>query len=837
MSKRRDGNELPDPSTFIGARVSGDFELVEFKGAGKIGQVFRAYSPTKNLTYACKVILQSKLKKGWERELEKIRELQNVPNVVQYRDHGAGISGNNLYCWVLYDFVDGWNLNEFAEQQSDKITVPFIVGLLKCVLEVLYACKVQGIVHGDLHAGNILIGKPDPRRINARETINVNDFGYGGSHNDVQPKNDFKELTTFVSKLLRGVPQHSLNPADKQVHEGLQAFCGKSLADTARQAPGFNAGRLYRDLEDLVSSAIQRSSSGFDPATNSRRMPADYLVAEALGLRIEEWKDLFVPDFLAVNNLLSRNITVLTGARGCGKTMTFRRLTKLMDVVIGESSGVDSSEQFIGFYLNSRDIIDAFPWVPDPLPQSARAQVTHFFHLAWISEFIRTIQQVDSAEKKEEGAMDYSWLESWFLSYYGGQYARALEGESVAAHVAAFVETEKERCRASALGRVEHWELARIDVLDSFCRTVQSNVQWTRDYPLYLFLDDYTVPLVPRAMQRTLNSVIFKRRDMLFFKISTESATSFVATGHNDKQLELHHDFELLDLATESLHQKLTDKMAMLNRIFVPRIRRHALFAQKSYGLTDLLGETPYSNNALATKIRAGRKSGEDGKVLYHGTEVFANLWTSDVRTLVEMLTEMLRQAESVLSAQNCRIPPGIQDDRIRTQGGELMTFTQSIRDYDLVRALPDKRRRAERFGKHLKDVVEAFIGASHYELTKGKLIDNQGRLNPRQAFRLEVIDSFNPSEAAEVYLEGLIRYHIFLQDWRGKSQRGMLTPRLYLNRIFLPHGGLTLSSKDHIQVTNAELNLLLERPSEFKGYWKKKRGNGHSDGQIRIRY
>ena len=92
--------------------------------------------------------------------------------------------------------------------------------------------------------------------------------------------------------------------------------------------------------------------------------PGDYLWAEAIGNSAEEWKALFVPEFLAAQELLSKNITVLTGARGCGKTMAFRRLTVFMDKVIGQPSGVRGADTFVGFYLNCRDLVEAFPWLP-----------------------------------------------------------------------------------------------------------------------------------------------------------------------------------------------------------------------------------------------------------------------------------------------------------------------------------------------------------------------------------------------------------------------------------------------------------------------------------------
>jgi hypothetical protein len=69
-----------------------------------------------------------------------------------------------------------------------------------------------------------------------------------------------------------------------------------------------------------------------------------------------------------------------------------------------------------------------------------------------------------------------------------------------------------------------------------------------------------------------------------------------------------------------------------------------------------------------------------------------------------------------------------------------------------------------------------------------------------------------------------LIRWHIFLQDWRGKSVRGMLTPRLYLNRILLPFCNLTFSMHDNIHLTNREFIYLLTKPKNFFEDWKKKK-------------
>jgi hypothetical protein len=775
---------------------------------------------------ACKIIREGGLKEGWERELEKVLRLRGVDNVVQYHSHDAGLDRDQrLYSFVMFDYINGDNLNTFAENHPEEIDSAFIESLLSTILNVLFACKSESIFHGDLHAGNVLIANPDRRVRNGRRKVFVSDFGYGGSHNAIAPKDDFQELANILSDLLRRLRREELNARDRAMHEKLMVFASKRLRDASR-TKNSDPDALLQEYENLRQAAERESAAG--ARDGARQTPADYLVAEAMGYRREEWRKLFVPEFLAANDLLAKNNMVLTGARGCGKTMSFRRLTRLMDVIVGEPSGVAGADQFVGFYLNCRDLVDAFPWLPRKLRPGGEQQLIHFFHLAWLSEVLKTLARVDL-----DGNESHEWLDTFMLSQFGCQYAPATAGSPMLPHARSFLEREKERCRTTRVNSQEgtvSWPLAKFDFLDRLQAQLEKHVAWVGSLPLYLFLDDYTIPIVLPTLQAVLNPIIFKRSSHIFFKVSTESANSFLPVGTNNKPLEVHHDFALIDLATESLHQKEDEKLKLLEKIFAPRIDRHHLFAGHHLSLTDVLGRTPYSNNQLAWYLRdpksrplpTGLK-----KVLYCGVDVFVGMWASDIRIMVEMLADMLRESNGSTTAIRPRIRDEVQDRCFRVQGSEFLIFAQQVRDPEFMRGGSQKRLRGEEYGNHLKNIVEAFVNVSKFELDSGKLIDNQGAFNPRQAFRLEILDSFKVADKLRRYHEGLVRYHIFLQDWRGKSQRRMLTPRLYLNRILLPYVNLTFSSHDHIRVTTAEFNLLLEKPTAFLAYWKKKKSGG----------
>ena len=799
---------------YIGLQTMPNYFITEKIGNGKIGTVYKAVNSNLQDTLACKIIATSKLKTGWQTELEKVLLLRTVPNIVQYHQHSTGLDRNQKpFVWIMWDYIPSINLRDYIKNPPWPLDMAFIESITKTTLEVLHACHSVGIQHGDLHEGNILISEPDSRLLGKPRRIWISDFGYGGSHNQVEPKNDFRQLFSITSNLLAKLSPSSLNPRDKVLHEKTRDFLRKRLLEIdATQGRYVGIPELLlKDFLALAPAAEKESAA----ATKGEELkePGDYLVAEALGYRVEEWKNLFVPEFLAAQDLLSRNITVLTGARGCGKTMTFRRLTKFMDAVIGEQSGVKGADQFIGFYLNCRDLVEAFPWLPRRLNRAMEQQILHYFHLAWFSEILKTV-----AVSEPDTNTPFEWLDTLLTNTFPGSYTRLPVGANTLSHARDFIERERERCRLTNLGSatdLNNWPLARTDFLDIIQTELESNVSWIGDKPLFLFLDDYTIPIVTREVQLVLNSIIFKRRSKLFFKVSTEAANSFDRMGLRGKPLELHQDFELIDLATESLHQDDKSKSELLDKIFKPRIDRHPELKGRRLGLVDVLGRMSISNNKLASQMRNSAS-----RVVYHGADAFRGMWSSDIRIMIQMFSDILREANGSLKKGSVLIDKGIQDKIYRTSGGEFLIFTELLNKPSLWERGPSASQPGESYGKHLHDIAEAFIHIARYELTKGGMVRNQGRQNPKQAFRLEIIDKFELPQDVQDYYEGLVRWHIFLQDWRGKSIRGMITPRLYLNRILIPYSNLTFSTHDSLSFSNEKFIELLRNPKKLMSSW-----------------
>jgi hypothetical protein len=819
---------ISDPETWIGKMV-GDYQLRSILGQGKIGVVFLGeHRSIPSLRRAYKIIAEGQLKAGWEREIAKVSQLAGVSEVAPVLEFSAVMDSRNRPCsYIAYDYVEGKNLRDFVSLEPLKITVSFVVVLLQALLRVQFACSQVGFEHGDLHEGNVLISEPDKRDPDQKRRIVITDFGYGGSHNALEPKDDIAQIASMGIGLLKSMRRDLLESSERVIRERLIAFLSKELNDSYRRAGAAMPGSretVVHELDRCVAEAKREAASAGKVVQTS---VDDYLNAEQLGYRRAEWQRLFVPELVGEPAFVGRNVTVITGARGCGKTMAFRRLTLHLDELIGENSGVKGSGDFVGFYMNCRDIAEVFPYVPRKVPAIKARQIIHFFHLCWLQDVVRALQQRALREPADHG-----WLVAWFESVFDTKIDSLWSGSKDSlVMLAHYVEQQKDSCVRSTPGTRGRWALEDIDLLDRLYRICERNLDWIRQRPFYFYLDDYTIPLVSQHIQAVLNPIVFKRRPNVFFKVSTEASNSFLRLVHQ-KPLEINHDFDFVDLASSTHAVDEETKERLLNEILSRRLVGAPAFAGNEASLTTVLGESEWKSfNELARKLRDRKLKANDP--LYFGQKAFVGMWSSDLRSMIQLFNELLR-ASLVEEKYVLPVEQTIQHKKYSEAGGEFLSVTENLRVGGFWDDDPKAGQLPKDIGTVLMNVAMAFIAVSRFELLEGQLIDNQGALNPRQALRLEILDAFElPDRARKIY-QALLRWHVFLPDWRGRSVRGFMVPRLFLNRRLVPYARLSFSGKDSISLRSEEFGRLLQDPLHFEGYWRaksKKRRQLDQDG------
>jgi serine/threonine protein kinase len=796
-----------------------NFTVTKRLGVGAVGSVYlferKGGLPVMR---AIKFIPRCNIRDQWENEIRKVIQLGNTEGVVKYVDHGFTEIAGGQNLWIVWDYIPGRSLRAFIE--SKTITVPILRDVITRVLQVLHACHEIGIQHADLHAGNILVEDINAVAFDGRQQrIWITDFGYCTASAGKELLDDFLGLGRIIQDALHVINFHDLSGRDKVVFSVLKSSFPKYLSEADPTQGEFSRTprALLAKLTELISDHVRTKQSG-------RQRISDYLAAELIGDRFDEWKALFVPEFIGDSTLLDRNICVLTGLRGCGKTMIFRRMTALYDLHLGPSN-VPESDSFLGFYVNARVIAEAFPWLPEPSEHQARNQVLHYFHSCWILEVLEWMRTLNRQTKRKDSL---SWLLDFFRESFDSRISVTRSDGDVIEHLISFFDRELEKSRLHSAYRLEISELADIAFLDKFVGLISVNMSdVVAGRPFYLFLDDYSLPLVNEPTQRILNSVVFKRSSVAIFKIATESVESFQPIGLNGKPLEEGDDYSLIDSGTVSLLREGNENQRIIEAILGPRIEREPLFRDRKLTLEDILGDPRVTNVSLAEDILSKRK------VVYYGRTMFGLMWSSNVREIISLFAKTVG-VESKERLNAAPIPgEGLVSQKtqgkiFRDVGGEFLSLLTAATNPSskLYEVLPGDRS----FGEHLVKIAEAFQRIASFELMN-KRSKNGPNTPPKQARRIEItnIGSETPDQEISDWYRGIIRYGLFIRDNRGKSVRGQIVPRLVLRGVLVPYCTLTFSLRDNIQMSWDGFCSFLRDPGQYADNWIRNSGSEHA--------
>jgi serine/threonine protein kinase len=804
---------LPDPGFFVGKPLPHrpQVKIIKKIDTGNDGHLFRAYAEDLQRDLACKIIPRANLLHGangedlWRAEVHKADALRSQA-VVKFEDIGEWIDQDKgVDCVVLLsELVEGPCLRSFIKKFRGEVTVPFILQWLTEMLSLLHEMKQRGVSHGDLHAGNILVeDRSSYNLLPPRFVFRVTDFGVGDSTSDARFKDDYLQLATVLADLLQIVDYAACSQKDKFFYDHLRNnFRARHLVetDTTLDPLARQPQELFQRLQDL-DAKFDEFKQATTNDSDALLSPFDFLNCEQIGESSSLLRALYSDRFLGLTEIESRNNVVVTGPRGCGKSMVFRSLSLDQRVRVGEAT--PAKLRYLGVYFRCDDLYFAFPRYLAPLNSLALDIPVHFITATLLSKLLDSLERWARQHFEEEFARAQSAATKSLWEVLGRE-PPAVPGTDTVKAIVSYL--DRQRPQAAEWHRFANDPKRTVgrcfgpEVIQRACESLGKVFSFVRERPVYFLIDDYSSPKVTEALQQSLNRVFMQRTSVCFFKLSTESPVSFVKSDIDGKIYVETREFILHNLGLVYLQAAVETKLAFIEDVFRRRLAK-TVPGFPAQELEDLVGRNPEQNqNELARRIRAKEKPP------LWGMETLCALCSGDIHYVISLVEAMVRLAggaeDLAKRPDTPRIKKGEQQRAIRDAAGGFLKN---------LRGIP-------KCGEQLVAIVEAFgsVAHSHLQFLDSKN-ENNDEAPPKQASRIEPYEPLHFSAEAQLLYRELLRYSVFLEDYRGKSRRGHVVPRLYLRRFLIPHFQLTFSMRDSIELEPADFEEFLLHPQDFE--------------------
>lgn len=147
---------MTQATTLLGLQI-GDYQLVEFLGAGGMGEVYRAVHTRLNRPVAVKVLHKTRSPNTFVERFRNEARIQadlKHPNIVTLYDF---VEYDGRLC-IIMEYVDGPSLDVRIRQEG-RVPVDEALRLFQPVVEALNYTHRQGVVHRDVKPHNVKISR------------------------------------------------------------------------------------------------------------------------------------------------------------------------------------------------------------------------------------------------------------------------------------------------------------------------------------------------------------------------------------------------------------------------------------------------------------------------------------------------------------------------------------------------------------------------------------------------------------------------------------------------------------------------------------------------------
>jgi serine/threonine protein kinase len=800
----------------------GEYLVTEARGRGFYAATYLCHRGKLKRPYILKVSPVSIYKffgKHFETEcqihLEVARGTEHIVPINDYFDTSINFGDNTIDCFVaVIDFIEGIPLNKYIESPnpiSARSAAQIAIDLFRIWREFINKQRY----HNDLHADNIIIQKlhEDARRA---EAIDENlravaiDLGSVGDAS----KSDACDL--------RLGDQHWLC-------RHLQRLVDK-LQESYRNIDNVD------DLENRISEAMERTVSFLLPSANAGRVPtADQLiriVRDNFFRSSSPWKDplrldrfddsynagalepwyvpflLVDPDDSWIKRISAAGPLLITGMRGCGKTMLLRAMDFHARAAVGNGEDVSNvinrinNDNYVGLFISCMNLLTI------PGRSETPAPLERLF-CAYCIETIRAVRHLQEIDR------------SVVVPNYHENIAEALatNTEITFENKAWHTDYDLERFLLktnSSLKNPDHICSLKTSPAHAFValgHAVKSCTPLWNNARVFFLLDDVSTRYLKEDLIRTIFSALLFQSPVGAFKLTTEAQTlemALYSPGLVEKA-RVGRDYDVFDLGAE-VYEKTKSKPKG-KKLFIEEIlerRAHYYPNHPKDSPRDILGDCSLED--IARNIATTSENSRDRKAAYTGISALSAVCVGDIGDVISIYELILRKA----SGESYPVKPEIQS--------ECYQSFCSRRLYDLNRRESD-----------LKDFALTFAEASYELLLKSSQnISQTRRKRLRQYASIYVRVTAGDTRKQFQRLRELIDAGVYVLHGgtpRTKTRDGdpIQQFKLTYRKLFGLSNFIGLSESDRFELSGERLEEWLMHPEKGKDILLKNLGGGIS--------
>jgi serine/threonine protein kinase/predicted SnoaL-like aldol condensation-catalyzing enzyme len=716
-------------------------------------------------------------------------------------------------CFVE-EWIDGLTLKEFI--QKKEITPSFIVNYVREMGEALNILKTLNFRHDDLHFGNVMVANPKKGMLSKEFTVKIIDMGSLKPYDAplTKPKDDHGMFTDHLIALCNAMLFNSnrqrkpLCLIQKRFRKEMISLLN-SMLEEDRQIALFEPSKIKSQFEH----AYIRAQHPYRDIELKLEDPFDYISAEHIA-NDKLLVNLFAESCPWVKEVTSPNPILLTGPRGCGKSMVFRRFS--LKALLYKSLEDIKNCPIAGFYIScSADIRNRFGWITsETLADRFRKEIIHYFNLLLSREVCHTLLLISQREDRETlfgfGEIQEKELYAFLIDKLAikGEGKIRLQGVTPLEHILEIIESEMNLCYESFLRGYNLEFTTSTPFLSELTRFLKNKVRYFNDKIITFLLDDFSIHRISEPVQLILNPIIWDRQPTHIFKLSAEKyGAECILEFQSESAPTADFTREFREIDCGRFYISLSDKGLLLDLMnFAKELLDHRLKLAGYEGTTEtIIGHSEYPEGSLGRALILGKKRYDQ----YHGLETIAEICSGDISALLEIYRRIFTDGKVTKSTKEV-VPKHIQHSAITSVSRSFL---------DLIKAYYP-------MGDRMYEIVVNFGTLCRKILVYGKdmqykLQDGKSKSVPRETTRIEV-DQI-PEKPEEQWnseqqklMKELVRRAIFIEMEPGRG-RATLGPtwRWQLRRIYCPAFGASLKKTTAIKWTPSELKYFLTNPKE----------------------